>query len=174
MKILSAFVVFAVLLAQFGCSTYNIDRIDDNPGPKLDPSDSAYVCLCEDGRFHSKVYQGSGLATTQIIFDKLSKHLSQVEKGQNPEACDEALNTALYSGHNYLICPSILHWEDHTELIDVRDKITIQIIVIDTLTGNKIDGVVINGKSRFMSHGTEKPQDLLATPIQAYVDSLFQ
>ena len=158
MKILSAFVVFAVLLVQFGCSTYNIDRIDDNPGPKLDPSGSAYVCLCEDGRFHSKVYQGSGLVTTQIIFDKLSKHLSQVEKGQNPEACDEALNTALYSGHNYLICPSILHWEDHTELIDIRDKITIKIIVIDTLTGVKIDAVVINGKSRFMSAEQRNPK----------------
>ena len=174
MKILSAFVVFAVLLAQFGCSTYNIDRIDNNPGPKLAPSDSAYVCLCEDGRYNSKVYQGSGLVTTQIIFDKLSKHLSQVEKGQDPEACDEALNTALYSGHRYLICPSILQWEDHTGQIDIRDKLTIKIIMIDTLNGKKIDDVIINGKSRLMSSGTEKPQDLLATPIQAYVDSLFQ
>ena len=174
MKILSTIVVFSVLLTQFGCSTYNIDRINNNPDPKLDPSGSAYVCLCEDGRFKSKVYQGSGLVTAQIISDKLSKHLSQVENGKDPEACDEALNTALYGGHNYLICPSILQWEDHTEKTDILDKLTIKIIVIDTLTGNKIDDVVINGKSSFMSHGTEKPQDLLATPIQAYVDSLFQ
>ncbi len=174
MKILSTVAVFAVLLAQFACSTYNIDRIDDNPGPKLDPSGSAYVCLCEDGIFNSKLYQGSGLVTTQIIFDKLSKHLRQVEKGQDPETCDEALNSALYSGHRYLICPSILQWEDHTGRIEIRDKLAIKIIVIDTLNEKKIDNVIINGKSRLMSHGTEKPQDLLATPIQAYVDSLFQ
>ena len=154
MKILSAFVIFAVLLAQIGCSTYNIDRIDDKPATKLDPSGSAYVSLCEDGRFNSKVYQGSGLVTTQILFDKLSNHLSQVEKGQNPETCDEALNAALYSGHNYLICPSILQWEDYTGQMDIRDKLTIQIIVIDTLNEKKIDDVIINGKSRLMSYGT--------------------
>jgi len=171
MKILSAIVVFAALLAQFGCSAYSIDRTNDNPGPKLDPPGSAYVCLCEDGRFNSKVYQGSGLITTQIIMDKLSKHLRQVEKGQNPETCDEALNTALYRGHNYLICPSILQWEDHT---DVRDRLSVKILVIDTLTGVKIDVAIINGKSRLLPSGKEKPQDLLATPIQAYVDSLFQ
>ena len=98
----------------------------------------------------------------------------KVEKGKNPEPCDEALNTALYSGHNYLICPSILQWEDYTGQIEIRDKLTIEIIVIDTLTGVKIDTVIINGKSRPLPSGTEKPQDLLATPIRAYVDSLFQ
>ena len=82
MKIFSAIAVFAVLMVQHGCSTYSIDRISDNPVPRLDPSGSAYVAICEDGRFYTKVYEDSGLATAQIISDKLSNHLSQVEKGK--------------------------------------------------------------------------------------------
>jgi hypothetical protein len=171
MKILSAIAVFAVLLVQLGCSTYSIDRISDNPVPRLNPSGSAYVSVCEDGRFFSKVYLGSGLATAQIISDKLSKHLNQVEKGKETETCDKALNSALYAGHDYLICPSILQWEDNTE---VRDKLSIEILVIDTLTGAEIDATIINGKSKLLSSGKERAQDLLALPIGTYINSLFQ
>lgn len=165
----------AVLLIQFGCSSYSINRKKTRIIPKLDKAGSAYVCLCKDGRFNAKVYQGSGITTTRIIMEQLSRHLERVAKGENTETCDEAFESALYGGHQYLICPSIIQWEDHyTEKTNLRDKVSIEIKVIDTLTGYYLDSAIIGGKSRIITRGGDQPQDLLATPIRIYVDSLFQ
>ncbi len=174
MKKLSAIVFFAVLLIQFGCSTYTIDRTGNRSAPRLDRTESAYICLCEDGKFRSKVYQGSGLATAQILRDNLSKYLSKVTIGKKPETCDEGFRSALYEGYKYLICPSLVHWEDHkTEQTGIQDTITIEMIVLDTLTRNQLDSATIIGKGSTLSRGWNKPQNLLATPIRIYIDSLF-
>ncbi len=175
MNRLSAIVFFAVLLIQYGCSTYSIDRPGNRPSPKLDRTGSAYVCLCEDGKFRSKVYQGSGIVTAQIIKGNLSKYLSKVTIGENTETCDEALRGALYKGDKYLFCPSLVQWEDHkTEQTGIQDTITIEIIVFDTLSRIQLDAATIVGKGSAVSQRRNKPQDLLATPIRIYIDSLFQ
>lgn len=175
MKKLSAIVIFAVLLIQYGCSTYSINRPGNSPAPKLDSTGSAYVCCCEDGKFRSKVYQGSGMVTAQIIRDSLSKYLNKVTIGEKTETCDEAFRAALYKGYKYLICPSLVQWEDHkTEQTGIQDSITIETIVLDTLSGRQLDAATITGKSSTVSRGWNNSQDLLATPIQIYIDSLFQ
>ena len=141
----------------------------------MDSGGSAYVCLGEDGRFNTKVYRGSGLAVTRIVTENLSRYLENVAEEEDTKSYEESLKTALYGGHTYLFCPSIIQWENHyTEKTEIPDKISIQINVIETLTGRRIDSAIINGKGRVMSRGGEQPQDLLATPIRIYVDSLFQ
>ncbi len=172
---LSAIVFFAVLLIQFGCSTYSINRPENRPAPKLDSTGSAYVCVSEDGKFRSKLYQGSGKATAHILRDNLSRYLSKVTIGEKTETCDEALRAALYKGYKYLICPSLVQWEDHkTEQTGIQDTITIEIIVLDTLSRSQLDAATIIGKSSKVNRGWDKPQDLLATPIRIYIGSLFQ
>ena len=175
MKKISAIVFFAVLLIQYGCATYNINRAGNSQAPKLDSAGSAYVCLCEDGKFRSKVYHGSGMLTAQIIRDNLSKYLSKVTIGGKTETCNEAFMAALYEGYKYLICPSLVQWEDHkTEQTNIQDTITIEIIVLDTLSNSQLDVATIIGKGSRVSRGGNQPQDLLVTPIQIYIGSLFQ
>ena len=165
---------FVLLLVQSGCSSYNINRTKNYLTPKLDMEGSAYVCLGEDGRFNSKVYRGSGMAVTRIIMENLSRYLEKVTKGEDSKSYEEALKAALYGGHTYLFCPSIIQWENHyTEKTETPDKISIKINTIETLTGKQIDSAIISGKSRVITRGGEQPQDLLATPIRIYVDSLF-
>jgi len=175
MKRLSATVFLAVLIFQYGCSTYSIDRPGNNSTPRLENSKNAYICLSEDGKFRSKVYQGSGMVTSQIIRDNLSKYLRDVTIGGKTQTCEEAFKAALYEGYKYLICPSLVQWEDHkTEQTGVQDTITIKIIILDTLSRNQLDAVTLIGKSSTLSRAWNKPQDLLATPIRIYIDSLFQ
>ena len=167
--------IFVLLLIQSGCASYSIDRTKNHLAPKLDTAGSAYVCLGEDGKSHTKVYCGSGMAVTRVIMENLSRYLEKVTEGKYFEAHDEALKAALYGGHTYLFCPSIIQWENHyTKQTEVPNKITIKINVIETLTGKRIDSAIISGKSRVMTREGEQPQDLLTTPIRIYVDSLFQ
>ncbi len=176
MKRILAIVFVLLLLVQFGCTKYHIDRTDyNNLPPKLDRTASAYVSICEDGRYNQKLYSGSGMATSQIIMDEFSKYFADVAKGKSPEAYEEALKSALYNGYKYLIFPSIEQWEDHlTEITEIRDKVKVKIIVAETLSGNQLDLAMISGKSKLYTIGGDYPQDLLATLIRIYVDELFE
>ncbi len=176
MKKKSAIALIAVLLFQFGCAAYSIDRTSgDHQTPQLDRTASAYICVSEDGKFNSKTYHGSGLATTQIIANNFSTYLSKITKGNAPESYDKTMETALYTGHRYLIRPSIIQWEDHiTDTTEIPNKIKIEIVVIDTLSGKQIDSVIIKGKSKISPNAGDTPRDLLRTPVRIYVDSLFQ
>lgn len=176
MKKLSAIGFVVILLIQFGCTSYRIERTDNyNPTLEIDRTGSAYVSVCEDGRYDEEIYLGSGTATAQVIMNELLKYLALVSLGKTQETYDEALKSALYGGYKYLIYPSIEQWEDHvTEATEIRDKLRLTIIVVETLSGNQLDLVVISGKSKLFTVGGDQPQDLLATPIRIYVNSLFE
>ncbi len=176
MKKLS-FIGFAIMLiVQSGCTSYHIDQTaNNNSPPKFDRTGSAYVSVCEDGRYDSEIYHGSGIATAQIITNEFSKFFSNVATGTGLETYDEAMKSALYGGHKYLIYPSIKQWEDHvTEVTEIRDKVKLKVIVVETLSGDQLDSVIISGKSKFFTIGGDQPQDLLATPVRIYANSLFE
>ncbi len=165
-----------ILMVLFGCSSYRIDRDSVNKfGTKVDTSGNAYVAVSEDGRYDSTIYHGSGTFTSRILMDEFSEYLPEVVKGDSPETYNEAMKSALYGGYRYLVYPSIEQWEDHlTEVTGIQDKVKIKIIVADTLSGNILDSITINCKSKPITPGGEEPQDLLAPPIQIFVNSLFK
>ncbi|MBW1903633.1 MAG: DUF4823 domain-containing protein [Deltaproteobacteria bacterium] len=176
MRKLSTIGFVVLLLVQFGCTSYRIERTDNsNATQKIDRTGSAYVSVCEDGRYDAEIYLGSGMATAQVIMNEFLKYLTVVSIGKTQETYDEALKSALYGGYKYFIYPSIEQWEDHaTEVTEIRDKLRLTIIVVETLSGEQLDLVMISGKSKFFTVGGDQPQDLLATPIRIYVNSLFE
>ena len=168
--------IFLILLALiFGCThTYEVKETSQTTDVKLEKNAKAYVSVPEDGRYGEILYEGSGLTTAQEIQKAFAKHLSIIERGKHSETYKEALNSAQNSGFNYLIFPTITHWEDRaTEWSGKSDKITVKLSIIDTQNNSAIDSVIINGKSRWGTFGGDHPQDLLQEPIGQYVDSLF-
>ena len=176
MKKLPAIGIAVMLFLQFGCTSYRIERTDNtNPTPDIDRTGSVYISVCEDGRYDAEIYLGSGMATAQVIKNEFLKYIEVVSIGKTHEAYDEALKSALYGGYKYLVYPSIEQWEDHeTEVTEIRDKLRLKIKVVETLSGDQIDRVMITGKSKLFTIGGDQPQDLLATPIRIYVNSLFE
>ena len=104
----------------------------------------------------------------------LYKHLRKIIEGRHVESYEEALQTAKNTNIDYLIYPTILHWEDRaTEWSSKADKIELQIVVTDTKTNFEVSSVRIKSHSSWWTFGGDHPQDLLDKPISQFIDTLF-
>lgn len=169
--------VFMFLLMIFcGCAdSYNLVR--NNPSSiitKLTPKDSFYIAVSKDVVYGEDKNEGSGLTLSQILQSAIGKRARRVEIGTGYQPFDDALLYARSKSFNYLIYPTILHWEDHaTEWNGVADKVEVKIEVIGSATENSIDTAIINGRSGLATFGGDKPQDLLLKPIEEFISALF-
>lgn len=169
------FLFFIALLALSGCAGTADIKYSKKGGPKLLPTDTAYISVPNDGRYGSKIYAGSGTAVTQITAGALSKYMSRVETGSDVESQKVALGKAKAMDLKYLIEPRIFEWEDRaTEWSMKSDRVSVRLTVIKVETGETIASGVINGESSIMTIGGDHPQDLLPKPIDKYAASLFQ
>lgn len=140
----------------------------------LKPTSTAYISIPKDGRYGNNNYYGSGATASQILLLSFSKHLTQVETGNEYQSYKEALNYAKENKFEYLIFPLILEWEDRaTEWSGIPDKVSIKISIINIATSKTLDSVIINGTSGLSTFGGDHPQDLLKKPIDDYVSKLF-
>ena len=88
---------------------------------------------------------------------------------------EQALQSARLGGHDYLVLPTLLHWEDRaTEWNFMRDKVQVRIEVVDVFSGQVADSAVVEGKSGIVTLGGDHPQDLLPEPIDDYLQSLLK
>ncbi|MEZ9687657.1 DUF4823 domain-containing protein [Vibrio atlanticus] len=75
---------------------------------------------------------------------------------------------------DYLIFPTILHWEDRaTEWSAKPDKVSVKITVVDVKTKVIIKSGIIEGKSGLATFGGDHPQDLLSEPVSEFMASLL-
>ncbi len=80
----------------------------------------------------------------------------------------EARDTALSDNWEYLVYPTILHWEDRaTEWSAIPDKVEVKIEVVEAATDRSIASAVIKGNSGLAAFGGDHPQDLLPEPIRS-------
>jgi hypothetical protein len=157
-----------------GCtSTYE----STSPVPfkgKLKADGSAYVALPEDGHFETIPYPGSGRKTALAISEAFSRHLKKVEVAPEVSSYDQSLEKAKNGSFDYLVVPTILHWEDRaTEWSGRPDRIQIELRTVDVPTAATLGVESIKGTSKWATLGGDVPEDLLKVPIDAYVDSLF-
>ena len=76
-------------------------------------------------------------------------------------------------GFTHYVHPTILHWEDrNTEWSGKRDKISIQLQVVEIESGNIIDATMLDGKSKLATFGGDHPEELLAKPLAQYAELL--
>jgi hypothetical protein len=156
-----------------GCAHhYNLHSIQR--AEPLDRKASALVTLPEDGSFEKITYPGSGRQTARAVAAAFAKHLARVDIMPAPATSAEQLAAARSGGFDYLVTPSIAHWEDRaTEWSGRPDRIEIELRTLRTTNGATLNLGSIEGRSRWGTLGGDSPEDMLPKPIGLYVDWLF-
>ncbi|MFQ2366835.1 DUF4823 domain-containing protein [Aeromonas enteropelogenes] len=159
-----------------GCAdshSLNVSKSDNNV--QLNPDSTVYIALSQDGRYGNHNYSGSGIMVSQIIKGELVTLLNNVIIANGFEDYNSALNFAAVRKFDYLVYPTILHWEDRaTEWSAKADKVKIKIVVVDVKSGAVIKSGIIEGKSGLATFGGDKPQDLLPEPIKKFLSSMLR
>ncbi|MBM3834575.1 MAG: DUF4823 domain-containing protein [Verrucomicrobia bacterium] len=159
-----------------GCQhTYKEVPATNLPRPRLRSDAIVYVPIPPDGLFKKHVAANSGKLTAVAVRDGFAKHVKRAYVGRMIESMATSLETARQHRCTYVAYPSIVRWEDRaTEFSGVKDKMEIKIEVVEAATGEILHTTVLQGKSRWLTDGGDRPQDLLEKPIEDYVASLFQ
>ncbi|KXI20963.1 DUF4823 domain-containing protein [Photobacterium sanguinicancri] len=166
----------ASLVTMVGCAdSHNVSVAESNNATKIQSSDSVYIALSKDGSYGKHHYAGSGMMLSQTINSSFMKRLNNVEVAGKVQKYPDALHSAKEGGYDYLIYPTILHWEDRaTEWSAKPDKVTVKISVVNVNGGIEIKSAVVNGKSGIMTLGGDHPQDLLPEPVETFTTQLFE
>ena len=167
-------VLVLTLTALFtGCADVTSVTRDTPREVVLDSKAKAYVSVPPDGQYAQQTYTGSGRITAGIVLAEFSTKMLNVDIADKKEYFDLALNNARRQGYQYLIVPKITHWEDsNTVLSGQPSKATINIRIVDVITGDIIDSVVIDSRSSVVRMTVASPEDALPEPIREYVNSL--
>lgn len=162
--------VLTVLLAMVGCAdshSLKVNQVDSNV--YLEPTSAVYIALSDDGQYGRHYYAGSGKMLSQTIKSELVTTLNNVVIAKVPEGYDTALDFASSRKFDYLVYPTILHWEDRaTEWSAKPDKVKVKIVVVDVKSGAVVKSGIIDGKSGIATFGGDKPQDLLPLPTKEF------
>jgi Domain of unknown function (DUF4823) len=157
-----------------GCSSaYNVSG-GDSHSERLQPQDSVYVILAQDGHYGNTPYPGSGLAASNALLGAFSRFAARVERASTPEDLEAARANAARQNLTYVARPVILNWEDRaTEWSGKRDRISIQISVVDVKSGKTVSSGVVNGSSKWFTFGGDHPEDLLDEGMNRFVSRLY-
>lgn len=141
---------------------------------ELKPHASVYVAVPPDGRFGTKLYAGSGQIAARMIADAFSRRVNRVERAADIKAPEAALTEARARGADYVISPTILRWEDRaTRWSGMPDVVEIRLVAVETASGNAADSAVIRGRGDRENPIGARPEDLLPTALQGYLDRLL-
>jgi len=173
MKIQTSLLITSAALLSTGCvHTYTATSISRTA--MLNTNHSALIALAEDGRFEKIPYPGSGRKTTLAVSGAFSKQLVHSDITPETGSLASALESARSRKFDYLIVPTVVHWEDRaTEWSGRPDRIEIELRTVDAASGETLALGTVQGKSRWFTFGGDVPEDLLQVPINAYVNWLF-
>lgn len=164
-----------LLIVLVGCAdTHTLIRQNPAPITTISPKQSFYISLSRDGLYGDEPYPGSGLTLSQAILSSFASYARRVEVATTVESYDEARKRALDKQYEYLVYPTILHWENRaTEWNGIPDRVKVKIEVVKAQDDSVFDSVIIEGTSGMWTFGGDNPQDLLPQPIEEFVTSLF-
>ncbi len=140
-------------------------------GGWMDRSSSVYVSQPMDGRYGTINYHGSGQTVQSVVSSAFSRYLTRVSGGMRIESdFDEALLSAQDKGADYLVYPTILHWEDrNTVWSSIPDRVEISISIIDTATQDVVERRALKGRSAIVTLVGGTVSDLLPAPVNEFV-----
>lgn len=138
---------------------------------KLDREAAVIVATPIDGRYESKIYQGSGVMTAAAVRSAFSQYSHDVRV---EEQC-RSINCLRQPGFTgYYVIPEILHWEDRaTEWSGIPDKIQVKLSIYGGEGFIPLTSVVLSGTSKWATFGGDHPQDLLEQPVMDYVAAQY-
>lgn len=168
----SVTMVLVALLS--GCADSHQWLPQQSGSTHLDRADKIYISTPFDGSYGNHTYAGSGRNTAQIIYSAFSRHSAAVTVGSSTSNLEQALEGARRSGQDYVVLPTILHWEDRaTEWSMIPDKVEVKIEVVQVSSGAVVGSGIAKGASGLSTLGGDHPQDLLPEPIETFVSSLY-
>ena len=141
------------------------------PTTKLAKGSSVFIATPENGSYGDREYHYSGMRTASAVSVAFAKFSNNIKVSQECKdfGCLKEKDTKSF---DYYIIPEILHWEDRATQYSAKpDRIKVKISVYDSETENELASTIITGKSDYVFGGL--PQDLLAKPINAYIESLY-
>jgi hypothetical protein len=165
--------VFVCVILLTGCATTYKETPVAPATTRLNSSGAVLVSRSENGSYQGKTYAQSGQMTAEAVRAAFVRHTSTVKIASD---CTDiaCLRTHASDDIAYLVVPEILHWEDRaTEWSGIKDKLSIKIAVFARGDQQPISSIVIDGKSKWMTFGGDHPQDMLAAPIERFVNTLY-
>ena len=170
---MNRFILFFIAYILVGC-TATYTRIDlTEPSSKLSKEKSVLIVTPTNGFYLNKEYTASGRRTALSVRSAFAQHANNVTvlAGCKKLIC---LQKTYATNYDYYVIPDILHWEDRaTEWNAMPDSIEIKIIIYESKSWKELASTIIYGKSKFWTFGGDHPQDLLAEPLNKYIDSLY-
>lgn len=171
MKKLIYLLGFSLLLVSC-TSTYKYDfsNLGDN---LLEKDKSIAISVSEDGSYGSDVYDGSGRKLSNVIKKTLQPYSKNVTIAKRNETIDDFTAEEL-SKADYIIIPSILHWEDRaTAWSALPDKVE---VCIEIYNSNKelLKSGTFSGTSSSMTLSSNDPSELLEEPLKEFFKTVFE
>lgn len=157
-----------------GCQTTSMTPIRTSSTGKLQENQAVYIATPANGTYGSKVYQGSGNAVVVAFERAFSPHTTFTMQGPVAMSLSDILADAKLKRCAYAVQPKITHWEDrNTEWSGIRDKMSLFVRVFRVADSREIFSAEIQGKSSYFTFGGDHPEDLLAEPVDEFVQSLY-
>ncbi|EFE95230.1 DUF4823 domain-containing protein [Serratia odorifera] len=157
-----------------GCSAKYSENVLDKAEVRLVKDTVIIIAEPTPGFYGSIQYPDSGRMTADAVKTAFSHYSDKVSVTANCSSLS-CLTQSKASLNGYYVVPEILHWEDRaTEWSGIPDKLDIKLTLYDGLSQKRIASTILSGKSKWMTFGGDHPQDLLAEPINNYVNSLYK
>lgn len=173
MKYAALLTTVIILLA--GCADTHQTQNLVASGTRLSPGDAVYIGISADGVYGDQNYAGSGLTTSQILKAAFLQWTDRVKVAEGRAAFQEAIEAGRGLSYDYLVYPTILHWEDRaTEWSGIPDRVEVKVVLVDLATGQTLESAIIKGKSGLATFGGDHPQDLLPGPMTDFVATLYR
>lgn len=175
MKTLKWLLIATTSMLVLGCAdSHSLNVTQDDTNIKFASNNAVYIALSPDGQYGDRYYSGSGRMVSQTIKSELIGKLDNVIIAKQPEEYSKAVEFAASRKFDYLIYPTILHWEDRaTEWSAKADRVKVKMTVVDVKAGQVIKSAVIEGKSGLATLGGDHPQDLLPEPTKAFFANML-
>lgn len=158
-----------------GCAnSYQANSIKA-PSTKISANSKFYVTKPKDGVYGNTNYAGSGQMTSAAIAAELGKKGGEVVVAETVETMETAKEKASSASADYLFVSKILHWEDRaTEWSLLSDKITMNYVIFEVSTGEKVASTTASATSGLATFGGDHPQDLLPKTVQNFLSEVMQ
>ena len=156
------------------CISCSASYEGDAPKTRVATDAKIYVGMCGDAQFEGKRYPLSGEITTKAIVAALSEHTKNVHSAPSAASRTRSVTAAHLKGADYLIQPTIVHWEEHnTQWSGKEDMLTVKLELVQVPSGETLDTLEFKGKSKWATFGGDSVRDLLPKPLEHYAKALF-
>lgn len=167
-------ILLAGLIVCTGCADSHRTEKLVASNTHLSARDSICISVPDDGVYGDKHYSGSGATTAQTIKSAFLKRANDVQVVNGAARMEDAVQQSIGQGCNFLVYPSILHWEDRaTEWSGKPDRVEVKVVLVNLETKQSLESVVIKGRSGLSTFGGDHPQNLLPEPVEEFVSSLY-